>query len=125
VGSVLAAAIYWLAWPNHLFLYGALVVFLFLLGARASTVMEQQLGPDPPPVVIDEMVGFWIALWALPRTAALLAVGFVLFRIFDIWKPIPIRSAERLPQGWGIMADDALSGICTNLLLRLALILRG
>jgi phosphatidylglycerophosphatase A len=98
---------------------------MFLLGAQASTVVERQLGPDPPPVVIDEMVGLWIALWALPRTTAVVAIGFVLFRIFDIWKPSPIRAAERLPRGWGIMADDALSGVCTNLLLRLALILRG
>ena len=87
--------------------------------------MERQLGQDPSQVVVDEMVGFWIALFALPRSLILVAIGFFLFRFFDIWKPFPIRRTERLREGWGIMVDDALAGIYTNVLLQLALILRG
>lgn len=87
--------------------------------------MRQRFGPDPSRVVVDEVVGFWIALFAVPKSLALVAIGFVLFRVFDIWKPFPIRKIETLPQGWGIMADDILAGIYTNVLLRLVLILRG
>jgi phosphatidylglycerophosphatase A len=124
-GTVVAGVIYWFARPSHPLVYGALILLFFLLGTRASTIVERQMGPDPSLVVVDEMVGFWIALFALPRSLILVAIGFFLFRLFDIWKPFPIRQAERLREGWGIMADDAIAGIYTNVLLQLALILRG
>jgi phosphatidylglycerophosphatase A len=125
MGTVVAGVIYWFARPSHPLIYGALILLFFLLGTRASTIVERQMGPDPSLVVVDEMVGFWIALFALPKTWPLLVIGFFLFRLFDIWKPFPIRQTERLREGWGIMADDALAGIYTNVLLQLALILRG
>lgn len=124
-GTVVAGVIYWFARPSHPLIYGALILLFFLLGTRASTIVERQMGPDPSLVVVDEMVGFWIALFALPKTWPLLVIGFFLFRLFDIWKPFPIRRTERLREGWGIMADDAMAGIYTNVLLQLALILRG
>jgi phosphatidylglycerophosphatase A len=120
-----AGVIYWFARPSHPLIYGALILLFFLLGARAGTIVERQMGTDPSLVVIDEMVGFWIALFALPKAWPLLVGGFFLFRIFDIWKPFPARRAEALPEGWGIMADDAIAGIYTNLLLHLALLVRG
>jgi phosphatidylglycerophosphatase A len=125
MGTVVAGVIYWFARPSHPLIYGALILLFFLLGTRASTIVERQMGPDPSLVVVDEMVGFWIALFALPRSLILLVIGFFLFRLFDIWKPFPIRRTERLREGWGIMADDAMAGIYTNVLLQLALILRG
>jgi phosphatidylglycerophosphatase A len=87
--------------------------------------MQRHLGQDPPRVVVDEAVGFWIALFALPKSLVLVAIGFVLFRLFDIWKPFPIRKIEGFPHGWGIMADDVVAGIYTNVLLRLAFFLIG
>ena len=124
-GTVVAGVIYWFARPSHPLIYGAFILLFFLLGTRASTIVERQTGPDPSLVVVDEMVGLWIALFALPRSLILVAIGFFLFRLFDIWKPFPIRRTERLREGWGIMVDDALAGIYTNVLLQLALILRG
>ncbi|MCK4596643.1 phosphatidylglycerophosphatase A, partial [bacterium] len=117
--------IYWFLRLDILLVGGVFILLFFLLGVRASTAMERQLGQDPSQVVVDEMVGFWIALFALPRSLILVAIGFFLFRLFDIWKPFPIRRTERLREGWGIMVDDALAGIYTNVLLQLALILRG
>lgn len=78
---------------------------------------------DPPEIVIDEVAGQLIALW--PVSAGLWFAGaaawtfpwpgwvtaFIAFRLFDIWKPGPIRRAERLPGGWGVMADDLLAGL--------------
>jgi phosphatidylglycerophosphatase A len=100
-------------------------VLFFLLGTWSAALMEKDLGTDPPQVVVDEMVGYWIAMLALDRSWALVVIGFFIFRIFDILKPFPVRRAERLPSGWGIMADDALAGIYTNLVLRLILLVRG
>jgi phosphatidylglycerophosphatase A len=76
---------------------------------------------DPQFVVVDEVVGQWIALAgarALNWKSYLAA--FALFRLFDIWKPAPARQLERLPGGWGINADDAMAGVYAALVLFLA-----
>lgn len=76
---------------------------------------------DPGPVVLDEVAGQWLALAVLvvahPRGVRPhdLAASFLLFRLFDIWKPWPIRLLERLPGGWGIVADDLGAGLAAAL----------
>ncbi len=72
--------------------------------ARASGVK------DPQFVVIDELAGQWVALLFAPLTWKTLAVGFILFRGFDIVKPPPVRQLERLPEGTGIIVDDLAAG---------------
>jgi phosphatidylglycerophosphatase A len=124
-GTALAAVLYWLLWPERWPAGVAVILLFFLLGVWSASFMEKKLGPDPPPVVVDEMVGYWIAMLAFPRSWILAVAGFFIFRIFDIFKPFPVRRAERLPSGWGIMADDVLAGIYTNLALRLILLVRG
>ncbi len=71
--------------------------------------------PDPSIVVIDEIVGMWVALLWLPKTVLAIALAFVLFRLLDILKPEPARLMERLPYGFGIMLDDVVSAIYANL----------
>jgi phosphatidylglycerophosphatase A len=66
-------------------------------------------------VVIDEVAGQMLGLLFLAPDPMALAIGFVLFRVFDVWKPWPVRSAEKLPGASGIMADDLLAGIYANL----------
>ena len=84
--------------------------------------------PDPSIVVVDEMVGMWIAMFALypssphPPLVAV-AVAFVCFRLFDIVKPYPARQVERYGAGWGIMLDDVVAGIYANMCSRLLLAL--
>ncbi len=95
---------------------------LFVLGAMAATRAERLLNrKDPGPVVIDEVLGQWIAL--MPLSAADpwgMASAFVLFRILDMTKPPPIRQSERwLPHGYGIMIDDVLAGVVAALILML------
>lgn len=124
-GTFAAAAIYWFLGLHAPLVCGTCILVFFFLGVRTSTAMRRHLGPDPSRVVIDEVVGFWIALFALPKSLTLVTMGFVIFRIFDIWKPFPIRKLETFPEGWGIMADDAMAGIYTNVLLHLVLALRG
>jgi phosphatidylglycerophosphatase A len=71
--------------------------------------------PDPSIVVIDEVVGMWIALLWLPKSLITIALAFVAFRVLDILKPEPAQMMERLPHGLGIMLDDVIAGIYANL----------
>ncbi len=94
-------------------------VCLLGLGTVASGRVERYWGKDNYRVVIDEIAGMWISMLFLPVTIPSLLVGLVLFRILDIYKPFFIRNMENLPGGRGVMMDDALAGIYTNLLLQL------
>ena len=94
------------------------IAVLLLAGIWASTQAEKHFGAkDPGKVVIDEVVGQMTALLFIAPTALLLAAGFVLFRVFDILKPFPVRRFEALPSGSGIMADDLVAGLYANLVL--------
>jgi len=99
-----------------------LLLLMVMLTASAGVwsgyVMEERYGSDPSIVTIDELSGQWLALAALPAgiLPALLALAF--FRFYDIAKPGPIDSAQRMPGGWGIMADDLLAGLLANLSVR-------
>lgn len=87
------------------------------LSVWASESYARQEGrEDPPEVVADEAVGTWLALWGLPLGYGLPAL--FLFRVIDIIKPIPVSTAEKLPGGWGIVADDVVGGLMTNALIR-------
>ncbi|MBA2339729.1 MAG: phosphatidylglycerophosphatase A [Pyrinomonadaceae bacterium] len=99
-------------------LYTTLAIFalaaLTFVGTWAASRVEPLIGrKDPGVVVIDEVVGQLIAFIFVPRSAGVwtLVAGFSLFRLFDIWKPYPIRRLEVLESGLGIMADDVLAGI--------------
>ena len=91
-----------------------------VLSIPASTRMEKMYGTDPSCVVIDEVVGIQIVLLGATPSIAGLIAAFVLFRIFDVWKPYPIDRLQSLPGGWGIVADDVLAGIYSRVVLMLA-----
>lgn len=77
-------------------------------------------GHDPGCVVIDEIATVSLTFFLIPMSSPLLiAVGFLLHRLFDISKPPPARQLERLPGAWGVMADDCAAGVYSNLALRL------
>ena len=81
---------------------------------------------DARSIVIDEMAGFLVALLWLPLNPMTLCLGFVLFRVFDIVKPPPIRAIEkRWLGGWGVVMDDVVAGVFANATLRLLLIIAG
>jgi phosphatidylglycerophosphatase A len=89
-----------------------IVLGLFASGIYAKTVEKE----DPGEIVIDEVAGMWIALFA--HSPAMFVPAFGLFRILDIIKPFPIRNLEKLPGGVGIMADDIAAGVLANVILR-------
>src|SRR5690606_13705222 len=91
-------------------------LLIMLLGTWSAGHVEKQWGKDHQRVVIDEVAGMCISLLMVPLSVPYIAAGLILFRFFDIAKPLYIRRAERLPGGWGVMADDILAGLYTNLL---------
>lgn len=120
-GSVVGLAIAWWAWPTLGTLWSAaLTVALFGLGVAAASRTEQAARrKDPSIVVIDEVVGMLVALWALPFQAGEALAAFLCFRLFDIAKPFPLRRLEAQPGGWGIMLDDVVAGLYANALVRI------
>ena len=72
---------------------------------------EKELGHDAHPIVADEVIGQSIALLGVPHDAVSFAASFVLFRIFDVWKPLGAREAQKLPGGLGVVTDDVIAGI--------------
>jgi phosphatidylglycerophosphatase A len=86
----------------------ALAPAIWAAGTEATTSGRK----DPGHVVVDEVVGQWITLaGAVQLNWKSYLIGFVLFRLFDIWKPPPVRQLEALPNGVGIMADDVMAGV--------------
>jgi phosphatidylglycerophosphatase A len=96
-----------------------MAVALFAPAAWASAEAERTASAhDPGFVVVDEVVGQWIALAAArPGRWEEWLMAVILFRLFDIAMPPPIRALERLPGGWGVVADDAAAGLCAMMVL--------
>lgn len=101
----------------------ALLITLFIigLGIWSGNIVESEWGKDHNRVVIDEVAGMCITLLWVPVTPLNVLLALVLFRLFDIFKPLYIRRLEKLPGGWGVMFDDILAGIYANLVLQLFL----
>lgn len=122
LGSLLGLLLLWPLKPGTV----QVMVTLFLIGV-GIVVADQAArvigGQDPPAIVIDEIAGIAVATLLLPPQVPERVVAFVIFRVFDVIKPFPARQAERLPGGFGIVGDDLIAGLYTNLLVRLWLLL--
>ena len=121
-GSLVALIPWWL-WLRHLpaLHYGIVLALALVVGIWAAGWVIAKLRVEDPGVVVwDEFLGQWIALFAAPAGWPWLLAGFVLFRLFDIWKPWPVSWADRkLHGGFGAMFDDVLAGIYALLVLQL------
>lgn len=96
------------------------------VGVAAASQAESAYGRrDPGVIVIDETAGMLLTLAAVPVGVGGALAGFFAFRLFDVVKPFPARRAERLPGGWGVMADDLVAGLYAQALLRLLLWMVG
>ncbi len=121
LASIIWIALYFLL-PFTVLLWAtaALVILFTFAGIWAANKLEACWGEDPSRVVVDEMVGVWIPLLAVPdndRWYWYVIAAFALFRIFDIAKPLGIRKMESLKGGVGVMMDDVLAGIYSFILL--------
>jgi phosphatidylglycerophosphatase A len=96
----------------------AFFVLVTLAGIVAAERVEQAAGrKDPGVIVVDEVAGMTLSVLWLPLTPAVLAVAFVLFRVFDVIKPFPADRSQALPGGIGVMADDLIAGLYVLLIL--------
>lgn len=104
--------------PVH---YLAISVLIFFIGTWAADRAEVILGrTDSPSIVIDEVVGYLVAMLVVPTGWIYIVSGFLLFRAFDILKPWPLKHLDKLHGGLGIMLDDIGAGVYANLVLQLA-----
>jgi phosphatidylglycerophosphatase A len=118
-GLVVFALLRWLHAPAAL--DATLILVFFAAGVWSGTHAERYFGTtDPGPGVIDEVVGMLITLFLLPGTSPVVLAGFFIFRVLDVIKPYPAGRFESFHGGMGMMADDVMSAIYANALLRLA-----
>jgi phosphatidylglycerophosphatase A len=126
VGAAAAIPLFLLLrWAGSTWLEIAVCAALVVAGAWSARLTEEALGvEDPGPVVIDEVVGMLVSLLWLPGTWPVILAAFVAFRVFDIVKPWPAGRFERIPGGWGVMADDVMAGVYANLVVQFLLWMR-
>jgi phosphatidylglycerophosphatase A len=120
VGSAAGVAVYLAARHSAVpYIEMILILALAAAGLALTRPCEQDLRRvDPGPIVIDEVMGMLLTLFMIPVGWAGILLGFLLFRALDVAKPFPARQLERLPGGFGVMADDAMAAVYANLLLR-------
>ena len=122
-GSALALALYCIpGFESPLFL-GGISAAVFVFGVKAASLMEIRYGHDPGEVTIDEVTGMWISLLFLPKTLPVGLCAFVLFRLFDIVKPVPASTFDRMNGGFGIMMDDVTAGVYANITVQALLLI--
>lgn len=119
-GSAVAVAI-WYGF-NMLATQTVIIVatgLIFAIGVWVSSIVERREGiHDPSHVVIDEWAGQWIALWFVPMTPFYIFGAFLLFRVFDILKPWPVKYFDNMTGGWGIMLDDVAAGVYALVIIK-------
>jgi phosphatidylglycerophosphatase A len=123
LGSALGVVLFWFCpWTGPVLWIATMV--LVAAAVAVSHYAEKLLGNhDDPRIVIDEVVGVWLAALAVPKIWLWLAAAFVFFRIFDVWKGPWGRWAARAPGGWGVVLDDVLAGILAHAAVRLVMAL--
>jgi len=124
-GSALVTAVGWFLPVPSLPVTCALIALGTLVAVWVAGEAEKDLGHDAGPIVIDEAVGQTLALLFAPHRIGVFVAAFLLFRLFDIWKPLGAHQAQRLPGGWGIVADDAIAGVTSMLALQALLWAQG
>jgi len=126
-GAILALLLMWpflVFLPHQFTLILSIVILIFSwIGALGSDLLATDWGKDPRQTVIDEMVGIWIALLGIPRELKYWVAAFLLFRFFDILKPVGIRRLEKTGGGWAVMLDDILAGVYANVVIQMFLFL--
>lgn len=125
VGTLVAIPLWLLLQTLDLPLYLAVLVLAFAFGVFCCAYTARAMGVhDHGGIVWDEFVGFWITMIAVPAEPLWILAGFVLFRLFDIAKPWPIKWLDkRVHGGFGIMIDDVVAGVAAALLLQATILL--
>jgi len=118
LGTLAAVPVYWLFAQTNIFVYSLLTVAVTITGIWICGIAAEKLGEhDFGGIVWDEIAGYLITMWLVPFTWQAMVIGFLLFRVFDIIKPWPIKWVDqRVEGGFGIMLDDVLAGVFAGIL---------
>lgn len=123
-GTLAAAGVYlaipenWLnGYPGIYYSIAALIA-LFFIGVFITGKAEKTLGHDAGSIVLDEFIAYFICVLFLPKSILMAVYTFALFRVFDIAKPQPIKLSQKLKGGWGVMTDDVIAAVFTNLFMQ-------
>ena len=123
-GSAAGLAVYAVVrWTDSIIVEGIVVLAALVLGIWSADVVEKQMGKDPGAVVIDEVLGMLVTLAFLDVTPLGAVVGFFIFRALDVIKPYPAGRLEHLRGGPGVMLDDAMAGVYSNIAMRILIAL--
>ena len=122
VAAIITCILLYFFWPisigqNQWWLV-AITIVITLIGIYVGNLVEPQWGKDSYRVVIDEVAGMLVTMLFIPHNNYLLIGGLVLFRFFDMVKPLFIRRLEALPRGTGVMMDDIVAGVYANIVLQ-------
>jgi phosphatidylglycerophosphatase A len=117
--SCIISIVVWYFLLPYKILYIAIAVLLFIVGVVFSNDLTKVWGKDPSRIVIDEYASLLLPLYFTPLKIAPLIITFLLFRIFDIVKPPPLRRLEQVSHGWGVMLDDLGAAIYTTIVIRI------
>jgi phosphatidylglycerophosphatase A len=109
-------------WPGQWYYQLIAIAAVYRFGVWVSGRAEEYFGHDGRPIVIDEVAGQMMALFMAPIKFLPFMLGFAFFRLFDIYKPPPVRQWQSYRRGWGIMADDLAAGIYAVCLMQLVLL---
>lgn len=118
-GGTVAAliAVLLLYFVNSFYIYFLIMAISIIAGTIVSDIAESYWGHDSSRIVIDEFAGMAIALFLLPKNIILFIAAFILFRIFDIFKPFPVNKMQNINTGAGVMLDDIFSGFMANAII--------
>ena len=123
-GTFAAVAVYILLNPS-LYLHALILLILIPIGIISSHIAERVLDEkDSGHIIIDEFCGYFFSVLFVPFSFGYALAAFFLFRVFDILKPFPIRKIEKLKGGLGIMADDLMAALYTNIILQIWIFIR-
>ncbi|MFW6016797.1 MAG: phosphatidylglycerophosphatase A [bacterium] len=124
-GTLFAIILLWNL--SDIFSNFSIILILLFLGVLTTGYEENHITHihDDGRIVIDEIVGLFVTFIGIPLKPWLIITGFILFRFFDILKPLGINQVQKLSGGWGVMADDFLAGVFANILLQISLRIIG
>jgi len=119
VGAFVGAGIYALT-ASNLITHTITLLLFVIVGLFVSDKAERIMRTtDPKPVIIDDLTGMLVAFYMIPNTPTCLIIAFILFRVFDIFKPFPIGRIEKMHGGKGIMLDDIVAGLYANIVVQI------
>lgn len=126
IGTALGVVIYWAISGFQLIYYSGFLLLLTILGLYESEKAEIYFSrKDAPQIVIDEIIGYLITMMYIPSKLKFVIIGFFVFRIMDIVKPFPCRQLQQLKGGTGIVIDDVIAGIYSNIILQIVVYASG